>query len=660
MAGDSREDERELEGAAELLCRSLDDAPTGLIVSSFDAKCVAINRRFVSWIGPSATPEDAQGASLLMSGNEPLVEAIERAGDGEVSELDTDQLPFAPDRRGWWRVHVLPLRVDDRIVGASIAFEDLTEQAHVVRAFEASERRFKVLVDAATDGIAAHRDGILLYMNPAGARMFGYESADDIVGRSILDFVHSDDHERVNARIAELVRTGQAPLTEEVFVRKDGTPLPVEVAASRAPLDERAANFVFFRDITERKRMQAELERARRMESLGRLAGGIAHDFNNLLTGIRASLQMARRADGDRGAIHEALDRAEAAALRASDVIRQLLTFSRGSEAEAANVDPNPVVREAVDLVSTMSQRGMQIEMALDPDAGSIWMAPSQLHQVVLNLLINAHDSIEGTGRIRVQTGSRSISKQAATKPERAGRWVVVTVSDTGSGMDAATRGRIFEPFFTTKPPGEGTGLGLSTVYGVVKQADGWIDVVSEPGHGTLVRVFLPLADEAEPRRVATPAEQPRAVGCSTSPAPEPQTILICDDERRLAMLTAGLLEPLGYRTVTAYRATDALELLTSATPPVHLLVLDVHLRPTPASEFLAEMDARSILVPVILSSGYAREDIPDELMSHPLVVGYLAKPYPVEELAELVSNALDHAAPPRRHRDPPPRRDLH
>jgi two-component system cell cycle sensor histidine kinase/response regulator CckA len=422
-----------------------------------------------------------------------LSRAFERARRGEKSVVEADWAPLI-ERLGRWRLHVMPFRPETEIEALGIAFEDITEHALAAEAFEASERRFRTLVDGATDGIAVHRNGVLLYMNPAGIRMLGYSCADEVVGSPVLDFVHPEQRRAVSVRIAELGRSGRVGAVEEIFVRKDGSRIVVEASGCRVPLDDGLANFVFFRDVTERKQLETELNRMSRMESLGQLAGSIAHDFNNLLGIIRGSLGIARQRLDDPVTLRESLDAAEAAARRAADVTRQLLTFSRGDEARPTLTDPNRVVDEAVQLVTQAGGGGVHIDFRPNPSAGSLWLGPSQLHQIVLNLLLNARDALGEGGSITVRV--ERCSNDPSTKPKaRPGEWLVLSVSDTGNGMDSATRARIFEPFFTTKAAGQGTGLGLSTVYGIVRQAGGFIDVSSAVGRGTSFLVYLPFVE---------------------------------------------------------------------------------------------------------------------------------------------------------------------
>jgi two-component system cell cycle sensor histidine kinase/response regulator CckA len=264
---------------------------------------------------------------------------------------------------------------------------------------------------------------------------------------------------------------------------------------------------------------------------------------------------------------------------------------------------------------------------------GTVRIGPSQLQQVVLNVLLNAREAVSAGGSIRVHTAQRTVQPREARLPERVGRWVVLSVADTGVGMDPATQARVFEPFFSTKRSGHGAGLGLSTAYGLVKQAGGWIDVQSQQGKGTTVEIHLPLHADV-------PIGEPK--GSAPSQSPSAETVLVCDDETRLATLTAGLLDQYGYGAVTVTNCEQAIAALGAAEPACHLVLLDVSLPDGSASKVLEQMRAHGYAQPVILTSGYAEEDVPQELMSDAQVVGYLAKPYSVDRLVEAIRRVLD------------------
>jgi two-component system cell cycle sensor histidine kinase/response regulator CckA len=394
-------------------------------------------------------------------------------------------------------------------------------------------------------------------------------------------------------------------------------------------------------DTQERQALRRELERASRTEMLGKLAGSIAHDFNNLLMGIRGSLALAQQ-NRSKVSHDGALQAADLAAQRAGEMTRQLLAYSRGPSYVAPRADARGVLVEAADLLSCLPD-GARVELDLDPDLGRVDTSPAELHQVVLNLLMNARDAVKPLGaRGRVTlSAARAAGRpaghaalEAPSSSKRPTRWLRVTVADNGSGMDAATLRRIFEPFFTTKPGHEGTGLGLSSVRDIVERAGGWIDVHSKPAEGATFDVYLPFISEG-------PDMNLEQAGSGKA-----KQVLICDDEARLASLTAGLLREFGYDTLAVGAGEEALELLRSRAGAVGVLLLDVNLAAgVSAQDILRTMKDEGLASPVILTSGFAAEDIPDSLRRHDCVASYLPKPYTVTELVAAIRRALQPRA---------------
>lgn len=376
-----------------------------------------------------------------------------------------------------------------------------------------------------------------------------------------------------------------------------------------------------------------DADRRARFESVGRLASSVAHDFNNLLTGLRGSLALIRHGASDQSRLR-ALNAAEAASDRASELIRQMLVVARGSQTEVDagpldTAEPGLVVQETVQLFSCIAQR---IEMAveIEPNLGRVDMRSTHLHQVVLNLLMNARDAVRELGaRARVSVSAVRCSRASLAGMPAGERWVCLTVKDNGVGIPPALRRVVFEPYFSTKSGPEGWGLGLSNVKALVERIGGWVELESEEQQGTSVHVFLPLAgdvfmngDRQDHTEVA------------------PQRILICDDETRLADLTAGLLEDFGYHATSVSDGNAALAALERS--DAHVLLLDVNLASgLSTADLLTRLRVRSAPPRVILTSGLAPDEVPSAIRQHPLVTGYLAKPYTVEELTLRIEQAL-------------------
>ncbi len=413
--------------------------------------------------------------------------------------------------------------------------------------------------------------------------------------------------------------------------------VPLAVEDQRAGLIPRSSGItrrvglLIASDEGEALALRRRLEQVNRAESLGMLAGSVAHDFNNLLTGIRGSLALVRHHVSP-GGRESALCAAEAAAQRAGDVTRRLLSFTRGPDHVAARAEPTAVLQETVELMRCMPDTG-NVEVDIDQELGSVDMLPSELHQVVLNLLVNASDAVRSQG---LSTG---VMLRASTtwraRPEgarEASHWLRVSVIDQGPGMDPEVKRRIFEPFFTTKSSGNGTGLGLNSVMHLVQNAGGWLEVESEPERGSAFHVYLPSSPD--------PSAMPLESRQGAEPEVQPQ-VLICDDESRLGELTVGLLEEFGYSSRAVLQGEEALALMTGANPPSALL-LDVNLSSgMSATALIEELESRHSAIPVILTSGLSVEDLPPELRYHPRVKCYLGKPYTVGELVSAISTAL-------------------
>ena len=632
--------EAALADAAKVVCQALEAAAHPYAIVRLDGECVGVNRLMNEWAQPAGLAGQLVGRSLAKKDDGAVAAALAKVSLGEATRLEVSEVPLVGSRRGRYRLHLSPFRIGSMVCAAVVTFQDLTEQKLTAEAFKASERRFRLLVDSAADGIGVHRGGILLYVNPAAVRLLGYSAADEVIGRPIMDFVHPNHHDKVRSHIAELAHAGSAPVREETFVRQDGSAVQVELSASRATLDDGVADFVFLRDVSARARQQLELDRANRIESLSRFAGTVAHDINNLLAGIQGHLAMARLQSRQPEALAAAFGSAQREIERAADLTQQLLTFSRGADIPVTVLDPNEVVAEVVGALERVPDGQVVVETELDPAVGMVRMAAAQLNQIVLNLLLNAREAVRGGGWVQVRTDRRSVEARAAWPPERVGDWVVISVTDTGVGMDNATRARIFEPFFTTKRAGQGAGLGLSTVYGLVRQAGGWIDVESEYGKGTRFEIYLPAhegEDDVARADVMDPQSSPENAGG--------ETVLVCDDEARLAMLTAGLLDQYGYAAVTVTSCEEALTALGSQASGCDVILLDVNLPDGTAGEVLQQMRNRGYQQPVILTSGYAEEDVPPEIIADAQVAGYLAKPYSVDRLVGAIRRALDRGA---------------
>ncbi len=505
----------------------------------------------------------------------------------------------------------------------------------------------KTILHHSSNVFFAHTpDNLLVYVSPQIKEVLGYAPEDARVPWTELLTQHPANQEGVR-RTQEAVRTGRPPPPYELELRhKDGRSVWVEVR--EAPVVSRGETVAVvgaWVDITERKQAEAalrasqeQLQLQQRIEALGRLSGGVAHDLNNLLSPILGYAELLLEDLGPGDQRREAAEQILEAAQRARDLVRQLLAFSRRQTLEFRPLDLGQVVREFGKLLRRTIPENVQIEMDLAPDLPTILADVGQLEQVILNLAVNARDAMPEGGSLIFRTRLVHITPEEAqaTPGMRPGAFVLLSVSDTGHGMDPATRQRIFEPFFTTKELGKGTGLGLATVYGIIKQHGGGIWVDSEVGMGTTFRCYFPVVGgQLAPLHPPSP---------STTPPPTlggTETVMVVEDEPLVRRLAVRFLRRLGYHTLEAASGEECLALLDGYSGPLHLLLTDLVLPGMNGRALAAEVQNRFRQVRTLFMSGYAshvlnRQGVLEE------GIAYLAKPFAFHTLAAKVREVLD------------------
>jgi two-component system, cell cycle sensor histidine kinase and response regulator CckA len=516
-------------------------------------------------------------------------------------------------------------------------FEELKrrndELEHEVAERKQSAEKYRMVLEQASDGIAI-ADATYHYVevNARMLELLGY-TRDQFLSLSMPDLIPKQD-EAKDAFAFDLVQDGAVLRKERRFIRHDGSMLEVEISFRRME-DGRIQEIV--RDVTDRKRLEAQLRQSQKLEAVGRLAGGVAHDFNNLLTVILGHSDLTLSSmDTDDRRRHDIEDIREAGA-RAAVLTSQLLAFSRKQVLQPKIVDVSVAVSNLTKMLGRLISSNIEIVTRLERDLWRTNVDPGQLDQVILNLTINARDAMPLGGKLTLTTRNcrlddAHMSDHAAVP---AGDYVLLEVKDPGCGMDAETRSHLFEPFFTTKLPGKGTGLGLSTVYGIIRQSGGHIWVESELGKGTSVKVYLPRAREAtESVRQAKQSEQmPRGN----------ETILLAEDEQRVRGVTAKVLARLGYKVLEAGDGQEALEVAKEYTGEIHLLLTDI-MMPRMSGRELAERLGRDRgALKVLLSSGYS--DDPISQVTLDASTPFLQKPFTPRSLAIKIREVLDEAS---------------
>jgi two-component system, cell cycle sensor histidine kinase and response regulator CckA len=486
-------------------------------------------------------------------------------------------------------------------------------------ALRRSEAELRAVMAHVPDGLlTVSPAGALASMNPAAERIFGV-SAQEALGRPAEQFLPPGFAASV----------GQGSLECEAR-RADGSLLQLEVAVAEVR-DTDCLLVVTVRDVTDRRRLEAEVQRTQKMDTVGMLAGGVAHDFNNVLTGIQSAAAMARlelprdhAAEGDLAEIERQCQRAAA-------LVRQLLAFARKQPLARRTLSVNEIVLDVESLLRRVIGENVRFAVELQADVWSISGDSAQLEQVLMNLCINARDAMPEGGRLMVRTSNLSASSELAARARSVPgkRYVVLSVQDSGTGIHPRTLERIFEPFFTTKAPGRGTGLGLAVVHGIVRQHDGVIEVDSTPGTGSVFSVLLP-AVEAD--AVSTP------VGQGAAAEPGSGTLLIVEDDASVRTGMARMLERSGYRVLAAADGEAALFALTQG--PVDLVLLDAVLPGLSALDTYRGILGRAPGTPVLLVSGYS-EAMLDPTLRKELSGRFLQKPFTLEGLSESVRGIL-------------------
>jgi PAS domain S-box-containing protein len=561
-----------------------------------------------------------------------------RTGEGVRLESEVlwrqDGTPFDAD----YFSH--PIRKDGAIVGAVVTFLDVTEKRRMEGELLQKEARFRQLTEASFEGVAVSDNGIVLEANAGFADIFGY-SVDEIIGRSTMDFVAPESLETVTQQ----VRGNFEGRYDLVGKKKDGRKLILEVAGRTVTGDGRTQRITAIRDITEKRHLEEQVRQSQKMEAVGRLAGGVAHDFNNLLTVILSYTDMLMEDIGPKDPRAADLSEIRKAVVGASSLTRQLLAFSRQQVIEPRLVGLTDIVSASVKMLRRLIGEDVMLLTNYAPIELPVMIDPGQLEQVILNLAVNARDAMPTGGTLTLETATATLDDVYARDhwPIKPGRYAMLAVSDTGSGMDEATRARIFEPFFTTKQVGNGTGLGLATVYGIVKQSNGFIWVYSELDQGTTFKIYLPLvAEEAE-----RPTEEAPVVARGGS-----ETILLAEDATAVREATRQMLQRFGYTVIEAPNGAAALGAAQGA-GRIDLLLTDVVMPGMSGRELAERLAEIRPEIPALFMSGYTD----DAIVRHGLLpprIAYLQKPFSPDALARKVREVLDR---PRQQRATPAHR---
>ncbi len=598
-----------------------------------------------------------------------------RTGKPSVFQDIRNDPAFAPWRdmaleRGYVSAIGLPLMSGDECIGALTIYadepyrfdeeevklllelaDDLAYGVAVIRARKAhraaekalmtSEEKYRRLVEMANDAIfvADAETGVIIDANRRAGELLGLP-AEKIIGMHQTELHPSEERDRYQAIFKKYAVSGKVIADDIWVVNSKGRHIPVQVSASAFTLGKRKIIQGIFRDMTERRRMEEQLIQAQKLEAIGTLAGGIAHDFNNILVPIMGYAELAASQIPRESRLHSYLSEVIEAARRARDLVRQILTFSHKDEEKKESVTLQPMIKETVKFLQSVLPSNIEVRLNIDLSAGHVFCTPAHIHQLIMNLCTNAYQAMaDRGGEIGVELEGLELKEgdmpRSGLTP---GRYVCLSVKDTGVGMDRETMGRIFEPYFTTKGLGQGgTGLGLAVVYGIVRMYKGYIDVRSEPGRGSTFRVYLPESVPGQHSFSKGPAEEEIPTGSD-------ERILLVDDEQQVLQVLQGILEQLGYRVTSFNESSQALDAFRDS-PDKYDLVITDQTMPVMLGDELAKkiLDIRPG-IPIILCSGYGSLSVKRRKAGAGGIRAVLTKPVNRTDLARCVRQVFEEA----------------
>ncbi|MBW2104042.1 MAG: PAS domain S-box protein, partial [Deltaproteobacteria bacterium] len=538
-------------------------------------------------------------------------------------------------------VHARTINYRGKTVRAA-AIRDMTERKLVEESLKQEEEKFRVLVEKAPFGISlVRKDGRYTYVNPKFVETFGYRLEDIPTGRDWFEKAFPDEGYRkkvVSTWLNDLKRFEIGQVRQQTFdvTCSDGSQKKI---LFRSVTLAGGHQFIIYEDITEKENLERQYQHAQKMEAVGTLAGGIAHDFNNLLQAILGYTQILLLDREEKDAAYARLKEIEKSARRASELTQQILTFSRKVESVRRPMDLNQEVRQVVKLLKRTIPKMIEIELFFEKDLGIINADPAQVEQIIMNIAVNARDAMPEGGKLLIETENIVLDEEYCKTHLGAspGKYALLRISDTGSGMDKETLEHIFEPFFTTKDIGRGTGLGLAMVYGIVKEHGGYIMCYSEPGTGTEFKVYFPVIEQEEPFRMG----DDRDGGPDSIPGGT-EVVLLVDDEQSILDTAKEMLGRFGYRVITAGSGEDAIHTVKRAvtgdkdTPFPDIVILDLSMPGMGGHACLERLLEMHPDMKIVIASGYSVNGAANNTLKAG-AKGFISKPYRLEEMLRKV-----------------------
>ena len=560
-----------------------------------------------------------------------LSERAERLLEGkQIPERAEYEIKTKDGRRLWALITSKFSYKDGRPVRATVVISDITEQKKTEAALRLSEEKYRLLVDNANDAIFILQEGQIKFPNKK-ARQLGKKLGLELERVHFTEYIHPEDRDKIVDRHMRRIKGEDLP-NPYMFriIGRDGREMWVELNAVKVDWEGRAATLNFLRDITLQRKLEQQLQISQKMEAVGTLAGGVAHDFNNLLMGIqgRTSLMLL-----ETSAVHpyyEHLKEIENYVVRAAQLTKQLLGFARGGKYEVRPTDLNELVAQSISMFGR-TKKEISIKTKYQKNLGTIEVDRSQIDQVLLNIFVNAWQAMHEGGILYVQTRNVDLSKNfVAAYGARPGKYAAISITDNGIGMKEEISRRVFDPFFTTREKDRGTGLGLASAYGIVKNHDGIITVESEKGRGTTFTVYLPVSG----KKVVDekPAEPEILTGS--------ETVLLVDDEQLIIDVGGKLLQRMGYRVLTADNGNQAIEIYRQNKGTIEIVILDLIMPQVSGGEVYDRLKEIDPQVKVLLSSGYSAESQAAEILRRGCN-GFIQKPFRPEALSKKIRAIL-------------------
>ena len=541
------------------------------------------------------------------------------------------------EREERWLEHwSQPIRTGLYAGGRVEHYSDITEQKQTETILQESEEKYRLLVENAGEAIFIAQDETLKFCNPATERLTGY-SKEELASISFVKFIHPEDREMVLERYQKRLRNEKVETGYSFrFIDRNGMGHWVYITSTITSWEGKPATLNFVNDITSQKNMEAQLRQAQKMEAVGTLAGGVAHDFNNLLTTIIGNAELALMQIYKGDPLNEYIEEIKNAGNTAASLTRQLLTFSRKQMIQPKVLSINRILHDMEKMLRRLIREDIEMVLDLDSELWPVNIDPGQIEQVSMNLVVNAGDAMPKGGKLLIETANVHLDRTYFRNhgvENTSGAYVMLALTDNGTGMDEKTRDRIFEPFFTTKEMGQGTGLGLSTVYGIMKQNNGYVWVYSEPGKGTTFKVYFPKAGADEVSDTEEQVGDDLLIGS--------ETILVVEDSKTLLKITQKMLEKYGYRILTAQNGREALEVFSGHDGPIHLILTDVVMPKMGGQDLVEKIQSEKPEVKLVYMSGYTDRAISDNGMLHK-DVNFIQKPFSSNDLVRKVREVLN------------------